>query len=232
MKKRDSSVTTLFRFFESAFADIAKSYKAADMLVPSIVHSSVLEKADYFTSFPDLAIPIKKDLFLNPAICYHVYESMSNKTIKKTELHTVQGACFRTEKEYEDMKRMLNFTMREIVVLGSNKDVEKFRQDLMTDIQAFAARLKLAGAIEKASDPFFVSAANRGKILLQKLYPLKYELRLTVGPHESIAVASFNNHQDFFGKRFNITLKDGKPAHSGCVAFGLERWVFCYNRVL
>ena len=54
----------------------------------------------------------------------------------------------------------------------------------------------------------------------------KYELRLSVGADgRDIAVASFNNHHEFFGRRFDIALAAGGPAHTGCVAFGLERWV-------
>jgi seryl-tRNA synthetase len=41
---------------------------------------------------------------------------------------------------------------------------------------------------------------------------------------ETIAVASFNYHEDHFGRAFGITLRDGSHAHTACVAFGIERW--------
>jgi seryl-tRNA synthetase len=61
---------------------------------------------------------------------------------------------------------------------------------------------------------------------MQQAGALKHELQMAVdAAGRSIAVASFNHHRDFFGTRFAISAPDGSPAHSGCVAFGLERWV-------
>ena len=61
---------------------------------------------------------------------------------------------------------------------------------------------------------------------MQQAGALKHELQLAVDADgRSVATASFNHHHDFFGTRFAIRLADGSPAHSGCVAFGLERWV-------
>ena len=46
-------------------------------------------------------------------------------------------------------------------------------------------------------------------------------------PHlgRDLAAASFNYHQGFFGERFAIRIPEG-AAHSACVGFGLERWVY------
>jgi len=61
---------------------------------------------------------------------------------------------------------------------------------------------------------------------MQRAGALKYELQLTIDASgRSIAAASFNHHHDYFGQRFAIRLANGDTAHSGCVAFGLERWV-------
>jgi hypothetical protein len=48
-----------------------------------------------------------------------------------------------------------------------------------------------------------------------------------------MAIASFNNHETFFGEAFSISLARyghptsdrATPAWSGCVAFGIERWL-------
>ena len=53
---------------------------------------------------------------------------------------------------------------------------------------------------------------------------MKYEMRLTI-PYlsKSIACSSVNFHSTAFGSAFGI--KTGKrPATTGCVGFGLERW--------
>ncbi|WP_165818518.1 hypothetical protein [Frankia canadensis] len=39
-----------------------------------------------------------------------------------------------------------------------------------------------------------------------------------------MAIAFTNLHRTFFGERAEIAL-DGEPAHTSCVAFGLERWL-------
>ena len=64
---------------------------------------------------------------------------------------------------------------------------------------------------------------------MQQLLPLKYELRLRVdSAGRSIAAASFNNHGQHFGRAFSIRLASGDYAHTGCVAFGWERWVIAF----
>lgn len=44
-----------------------------------------------------------------------------------------------------------------------------------------------------------------------------------------LALASVNHHEDHFGAAFGITRHD-RPAASGCVAFGIERWVYALTR--
>jgi hypothetical protein len=61
--------------------------------------------------------------------------------------------------------------------------------------------------------------------LIQQLKNLKYELRMDAGVAGRVAAASFNLHESFFAERFDIRLADGGPAASGCVAFGIERWM-------
>jgi hypothetical protein len=56
---------------------------------------------------------------------------------------------------------------------------------------------------------------------MQKLFPTKEEF-LYDG---KLAIASVNFHRNFFGERCDIRLPDGSAAFTGCVAFGLERWL-------
>jgi hypothetical protein len=44
-----------------------------------------------------------------------------------------------------------------------------------------------------------------------------------------LAIASLNLHHDHFGTAFGIT-RDGGPAHSACLAFGIERWLFAITQ--
>ena len=65
---------------------------------------------------------------------------------------------------------------------------------------------------------------------------LKFELRLAIEPDatsapRSLACGSFNLHENFFGKTFDITAADGEPAFTGCVGWGLDRWVLaCFTQ--
>ena len=66
----------------------------------------------------------------------------------------------------------------------------------------------------------------------QKEQDLKYELVVPVAnPDKPTAVASCNQHLDHFGHAFGIETADGKPAHSACVGFGLERVALALFRV-
>ena len=164
---------------------------------------------------------------LSPAVCYHAYPEWSDRTLgDNPTLLTARGHCYR----YEDgnhipLERLWEFTMREIIVIGTRQQVEDVRQSLIRRVMALVDTLELDASIETATDPFF-AAGDEGRRLMQQAGALKYELRVAIdATGRSIATASFNHHHDFFGTRFGIRLANDTPAHSGCVAFGLERWV-------
>ena len=118
--------------------------------------------------------------------------------------------------------------MREIITVGTPQVVESVRRNLMARVDAWMKELRLDGNIEVASDPFF-TRESRGRLLMQQLLPLKYELRLRMDKTgRTVAAASFNNHHDHFGKAFRIGLPGEESAHTGCVAFGWERWVIAF----
>jgi hypothetical protein len=58
----------------------------------------------------------------------------------------------------------------------------------------------------------------------QRQEQLKYEILAPTSPAPKLtAVASANCHEDHFGSVFSIFTRDGAPAHSACVGFGVER---------
>jgi hypothetical protein len=71
-----------------------------------------------------------------------------------------------------------------------------------------------------ATDPFFRPHSDPG-YLIQRIQPIKHEATYD----GSLALGSANLHHDHFGALFDIT-RDGAPATSACVAFGIERWLF------
>jgi seryl-tRNA synthetase len=86
----------------------------------------------------------------------------------------------------------------------------------------------LAYHVETANDPFFVGEFRK-QAAFQTAFQLKYEIRANLPFKQgTLAVGSYNYHQDFFGRHLNITLPDGGPIHTGCTAFGLERMVYAF----
>ena len=53
-------------------------------------------------------------------------------------------------------------------------------------------------------------------------------LLLPIDAKRTIAAASFNLHDTFFGQAFDIRLRDGAAATTACLAFGLERWLLAF----
>ena len=108
--------------------------------------------------------------------------------------------------------------MREIVHLGDAVSVKVFLEEARERVLAIAAEWGIAPSIEVATDPFF-DPARSPKYLHATLFPSKHELI-----DRGVALASFNNPRNYFGKAFCITA-DGESIHTACVAFGVERWV-------
>ena len=222
----------------------ARSLGAEEHRYPSLIDLGVLERAGQVASFPQhltlashpergegRTVPPPSEPAsrhaLSPAVCYHAYPELQGTTIgPEPAILTARGRCYRFEDgNHVPLERLWDFTMREIIVLGSREQVEDVRQTLVRQVSDLVTALELDGRIDRATDPFF-TAGDEGRRLMQQAGALKYELLLAVDASgRGVAATSFNHHHDFFGTRFDITLATGEPAHSGCVAFGLERWV-------
>lgn len=223
--------------------------------VPSTVALSTLARASYFESFPQwltLAGHLRDDgdvlervarsddpasaaraacgpadAALPPAVCYHVYAALADRTVIAPVFVTAQGTCWRHEgTRLRALVRGWAFTMREGVCVGDATDVGAFRDRGAARAIALAESLGLSPGLEEATDPFF-APTSRGRKLLQQIKGLKQELVLPVGS-EQIAAASFNLHDTFFGEGFDIRLSNGAPAHTACVAYGVERWTLAF----
>lgn len=201
---------------------------ATDVHTDSLIPLAELSRAGYLRSFPGRVVQVPgetgAEFAVPPAACLHCYAGIADRTIDSTLVVVgVRNRCARGDETVDaDHGRLREFTMREIVLIGSGSDVERARRALMRRAQTYVTRLDLTATIEVATDPFHIPA-DRGRLALQRLRALKYELLMPVAG-KRIAVASFNYHEDYFGRAFGVRLPDGSPAHSGCVAFGLERW--------
>src|SRR5262249_8786797 len=156
---------------------------------------------------------------LPSAACYNIYLHLQGTTLEAARYITTVATCFRNESSFNDLQRLWSFSMREIVCLGTADEVQRHLKAFKERILAFAAGLGLGLAIEVASDPFYQPQGARAT--LQKLFPQKEEM--VYGG--TLAIASLNFHRNFFGERCAIHTADGAPAFTGCVAFGIERWL-------
>jgi hypothetical protein len=248
----DGTVSRYLDALDRTFLDWAVSRGATPLHVPATLPVETLKRIDYFASFPhQVSFPVAADApaqsalaegrdprtlrfalpacgcVLNPAACYHVYPHLEGAALDGARLFTTAAPCFRQEAHYEPGARQWSFTMREIVCIGSAGEVDAFLDEMRTVLGAWLAEHGIEAAFAPATDPFF--DPRSGKRLVQQLDGLKTELVEPGG----VAIASLNCHQEFFGKAFAITrqgVNGATPATSGCVAFGLERWMLALER--
>jgi acyl carrier protein len=225
------AVADLRDWFDATVCDWARELGATGLTFPDDISLSSLDRAGFLSAFPEKLVRNGEGARC-PAICYHHYPTLTDCTVTASgSIVTALGRCFRNEFNEQSptaIERLREFTMREIITVGTSQLVERVRRDLMMRVDAWTKELGLDGVIETATDPFF-TAESRGRLLMQQMLPLKYELRLRADSDgRTIAAASFNNHHDHFGKAFRIKLESGQPANTGCVAFGWERWVLAF----
>jgi seryl-tRNA synthetase len=177
-----------------------------------------------FESIDELTTP---EYCLSPAVCYHAYGAMIDQQLDEPDhglrVETAGGRCFRYEsKNITALDRLWEFTMREIIFIGEKKRVVEARRRAIDIIWRLIERMDLTASLETAADPFFATDF-RSLRFFQLVNELKYELRLPVDESSSVAAASFNYHESFFGQKFGIHTIRGSQVHTGCAAFGLER---------
>jgi seryl-tRNA synthetase len=172
---------------------------------------------------------------LSPAVCYHLYFALADKPLPGGQVvATAVGNCFRYEAiNLASLERLWNFTMREVIFVGPKDFVLENREAARQRMAQVFEKIGLAYRVESANDPFFIGEFRK-QVAFQSAFQLKFEIRARL-PYKdgeyagsTLAVGSYNYHQDFFGRNLNIALPDGSPAHTGCVAFGLERIAFAF----
>jgi seryl-tRNA synthetase len=167
---------------------------------------------------------------LSPAVCYHLYHVHEDQTLPASGLvYGICGKCFRYESSnLSDLRRLWDFTMREVVFLGSRNYVLERREESIGMMSTFLAEHRLGGQIRTASDPFFIAPDAVSKTYYQLSSDSKYEVALDIATEQPLAVGSHNYHSDFFGRAFHTDVEGAGAMHSVCWAFGLERWVYAF----
>lgn len=162
------------------------------------------------------------------AVCPHVYKQYEGKTIDPCNPVIISsvGKCKRYESvNVNYFERLLDFSMREIVVIGSPEYILEVRERLMEKTRRFIEKMGLTANIRTATDPFF-TAEYSPKLLLQQKFKLKYELNMELPRGKELSVGSFNYHGSHFIEDFNIKSASDQSLATGCIAFGVERFVY------
>lgn len=245
----DPQSAALLNRLDRGFESWALQAGAQPLITAPLLPVARLAELDYYRNFPHqamVAAPLRlqgtaaahepdggafpaqamepAQVALPPAACYGIYLHLAGQALPEPRRITVLGRCFRREENYEDLRRLLGFHMREIVAIGTHEYAEEHLEFFTSRIHDFAARLGLPLRKEAATDPFYDRGGSRA--LLQRLAPVKHEFLF-----EDLAIASVNVHRNFFGERCRIALADtGGPAFTSCVAFGLERWLSALSR--
>lgn len=218
---------------------------------PELLEPEVLARAGYLQSFPqsvsfvshftedfdaiesfrasarELPEPaaLTNDAVLRPAVCLPIYRALENaKVPARGRTITTTGRAFRYEsKNLAGMHRLWDFSMREIVFIGSEEHVEGERARMIDATRALVESWDLEARLVAATDPFFATV-RASKALWQRARGRKYEVVADIGGL-SIAVGSINFAGQLFAHAFAIHTEDDAPATTACVGFGLERLV-------
>jgi len=243
----------LYRRLDRLFLRWAEEGRAVEFLFPTFIPARELAKLDYFRSFPHLVtFPVTLDAdeenlkrfiagepldvrgeirlatpapirdVLTPAACYHFYIHFQGEHLQGPRYVTTRATCFRRESHYLPLERQWSFSMREIVGLGTLEEVKAFLAQYQDRVDRFFRKIRLPIRWKNATDPFF-NPSHNPRYLLQKLDPVKTEMVF----QDRLALGSINFHRNYFGEAFQI-FREGKEAFSGCVAFGIERWIFAF----
>jgi seryl-tRNA synthetase len=226
--------------------------QAEIMRFPPVMSRKHLEKSGYLKSFPNLlgcvcalhgseasiraavekadsggdwtAAVTSSDLVLSPAACYPVYPiAASRGQLPSGGLQfDIEADVFRHEPS-RNLDRLQSFRMREFVRIGAPQEILDFRESWMAKAPRLTAELSLPCTIDVASDPFF-GRVGQVMAVSQRQQALKFELLIPYyASAPPTACMSFNYHRDHFGQVWGIRDDKGELAHTGCVAFGIDR---------
>ncbi|HET6331526.1 MAG TPA: amino acid--[acyl-carrier-protein] ligase [Holophagaceae bacterium] len=157
-----------------------------------------------------------------PAACYPLYPTATGTLPPGGRTVDLESFVFRHEPS-DDPARMQIFRQREYVRLGTGEEALAHRDYWLERGREMLLFVGLDARAVVANDPFFGRGGRMMKAT-QREQILKYELVVPICSEERpTAVTSCNYHLDYFGIAFDIKTPDGKPAHSACVGFGLER---------
>ena len=243
----------LFEYFDNTFKGFALELGGIEEKYPVLLSNKTLKDTGYLRTSPQYIhyinsieedVDILCDLWkyesaeefysdsvgvLSPSACFHVYERYRNSLLEQCKTVTLLQSVFRNEGRFnwKEYGRLRDYHVREIVFIGSENYVRESLTLLMDKTSKFIRNTGFTGEIKTASDPFVIPDMQKYK-LLQLKNKVKYEVKLNYSESRQMSVASFNFHGKSFTYPFNIKVENETETVTGCVGYGLERWVLAY----
>ena len=198
----------LFDFLDSKFSEIAYELGAVEKLYPVLLPLDDYSMTGYVRKTPQYAIfcstvneslkdleqtdaamhdkkvkeIIKEPRFaLSPSACFHTYIEYKDKTLKDNTIVTFRQNVFRNEGRlnYNEIGRLCDYHVREIVMIGSNEFILESRNKIMQKSKELMSKLQLIGDISLASDSFVVPKMQMYR-KIQHIDKSKYEQPHTI----------------------------------------------------
>lgn len=210
---------------------IIESMDPTEIHIPSIIDKDILKKIGYFKSFPHQIMGINSladskkysNFVLTPSACLHFYPIFGELSTKKG-VFTTKARVYRNEDEKctDGKIRLIDFTVREIVVVGTKSEVHEVLDKIAHKILCYADKLGLNIELKTAFDPFYPNKENLIKKKLQIGNNQKKEM-IVLCDNDEVSIGSINYHGFHFSKAFNFD--DNNNIVTGCIGIGLERWI-------
>lgn len=235
---------------DDRFLTLAGRWDAVDHHFPTVIAASVLERIDWFRSFPHLAtFPASLDPDeANLATFTDGQPVDGDGEVHPTALAPIRdvltpAACYHLYDHYEGwaFDRPAYFTTRNTCFRREDHYVPLERQwsFTMREIVCMGTAEEARSFLEEATAVVdrlvsavglplrweqagdpFFRPSKNPRYLMQQVDPTKHELLFD----GRLAIASTNLHHDHFGRAFAIH-RDGEPVRTACIAFGIERWL-------
>lgn len=232
---------------------LAVQFAAPLLTGSALIPRDVLVRAGYYRKFPNLVNAVSRirpdywdgvavarlrpsqldalstfyvpsGMVLNPVTCYHVYANARQLWERyATGLCAIEGPVFRHESHNHSPIRLGEFTMFELVRLGSEVEVSKEFARMLDAFADFFTSLGVPHRIITASDAFFGDEPSLTRDA-QLLSGSKFEVRIPLLDGE-LSVASVNLHGTVFADAFDLHGVHGIET-SCCAGIGLDRLTY------
>jgi len=231
----------------------ASRWGAADHRFPTLLAATVLERIDWFRSFPQLATfpacldpdegnlarftdgrPVADDGVVHPTDLSPIRDVLTPAACYHLYDH-VAGQRFDGPRYFTTRNTCFR---RETEYVPLERQWSFSMRETVCMGTAEEARSFIEAATEDV-DRFvaeiglpvrweqasdpFFRPSKNPQYLMQQVDPTKFELVFD----DRLAIASTNLHHDHFGRAFDIE-RNGEAVRTACIAFGIERWLSAF----